>query len=92
MDGPERQPDREVLRQRLQFVRDALGRLEEIRAHGEGDFLSSHLLQDAAVRNLQVGIEALPQRFASKICRTRGTSSGTSTCRAFQRMSRSSAK
>lgn len=51
--------DRDKLRQHAAFVRDTRRRLEEIRDRGRGAFVRDHILQAAAVRYLQVGIEAL---------------------------------
>ena len=51
--------DHDKVRSKLQFLRGALQRLEEIRDRGAETFLSEQILQDAAVRNLQVGIEAM---------------------------------
>jgi len=56
---PEPGPDREILRRKIQFVRDSVRRLESIRGEGEAAVLASHVLQAAAVRNLQVAIEAI---------------------------------
>ena len=56
---PEPGPDREKLRQKIQFIRDCVGRLEAIRARGADAFRADPILQDAAVRNLQIGIEAM---------------------------------
>lgn len=52
-------PDREVLRRRIQFVRESVQRLESIRREGRDRFLASDVLQAAATRHLQVAIEAL---------------------------------
>ncbi len=51
--------DREKLRQKIQFIRDAVRRLGEVRGKGREAFLADDLLQAAAVRWLQVGIEAV---------------------------------
>jgi uncharacterized protein YutE (UPF0331/DUF86 family) len=51
--------DREKIRAKLQFLRDALRQLEQIRDRGREAFLSDEILQAAAIRNLQVGIEAM---------------------------------
>ncbi|MBI4486041.1 MAG: DUF86 domain-containing protein, partial [Acidobacteria bacterium] len=48
-----------ILRRKIQFVRDSVRRLESIRGEGKAAFLASHVLQAAAVRNLQVAIEAI---------------------------------
>lgn len=52
-------PDPAKLRHQIQFVRDTLRRLGEIRARGPEAFLSDHILQAAAVRGLQIGVEAV---------------------------------
>jgi uncharacterized protein YutE (UPF0331/DUF86 family) len=51
--------DRDKLRTKLQFLRDSLRRLEDIRSQGREAFLAERILQAAAERNLQVGIEAI---------------------------------
>lgn len=51
--------DADKLRTKLQFVREAVRRLEEIRSRGREAFLADPILQGAAERNLQVGIEAM---------------------------------
>lgn len=51
--------DREKLRQKIQFIRDAVRRLGEVRGKGRETFLADDLLQAAAIRLLQVGIEAV---------------------------------
>ena len=51
--------DRDKLRQKIQYIRDALRRLEEIRARGESAYLADSLLQAASIRYLQTGIEAM---------------------------------
>lgn len=51
--------DREKVRTKLQFLRESLGHLERIRSLGEEAFFSDPILQAAAVRYLQVGIEAM---------------------------------
>ena len=51
--------DTEKIRTKLQFVRAALRRLEEIRSRGREEFLKDSILQGAAERNLQIGIEAI---------------------------------
>jgi len=51
--------DPEKLLNKRQFIRGAVQRLEEIRARGREAFLADPLLQDAALRNLQVAIEAM---------------------------------
>lgn len=56
---PDAEPDREKLRHKIQFIRDAVRGLEDIRDRGETAFKADPVLQDAAVRRLQVGIEAM---------------------------------
>jgi uncharacterized protein YutE (UPF0331/DUF86 family) len=51
--------DAEKIRTKIQFVRDTVRRLEEIRSRGREAFLADPILQGAAERNLQVGIEAM---------------------------------
>lgn len=51
--------DTDKIRTKLQFVREALRRLAEIRSRGREAFLADPILQGAAERNLQVGIEAM---------------------------------
>jgi uncharacterized protein YutE (UPF0331/DUF86 family) len=51
--------DAEKLRTKVQFVREALRRLGKIRGRGREAFLADEILQAAAERNLQVGIEAI---------------------------------
>jgi uncharacterized protein YutE (UPF0331/DUF86 family) len=51
--------DRDKLRTKLQFILDAVRRLEDIRARGEEALLTDSILEAAAVRNLQVAIEAM---------------------------------
>ena len=51
--------DREKVRTKIQFLRESLVQLERIRSLGEEAFLSDPILQAAAVRYLQVGIEAM---------------------------------
>jgi uncharacterized protein YutE (UPF0331/DUF86 family) len=51
--------DPEKIRAKLQFIRKAIRRLEDIRSHGREAFLADPILQGAAERNLQVGIEAM---------------------------------
>jgi hypothetical protein len=48
---PDPGPDREILRRKVQFVRDSVRQLESIRSEGEQAFLASDVLQAAAVRN-----------------------------------------
>lgn len=56
---PRSGPDPDVLRQKVQFVRDTLRRLEGVRASGRADFLDDPILQAAATRFLQIGVEAI---------------------------------
>lgn len=51
--------DREKLRHQVQFVRDTIRRLRDVEARGREAFLGDELVQAAAVRYLQIGIEAL---------------------------------
>jgi uncharacterized protein YutE (UPF0331/DUF86 family) len=51
--------DTDKIRTKLQFVREAVRRLEDIRNRGREAFLADPILQGAAERNLQVGIEAI---------------------------------
>lgn len=51
--------DSDKIRSKLQLVRDSIRRLEDIRSRGREAFLSEPILQSAAERNLQVGIEAM---------------------------------
>lgn len=51
--------DFDKVRSKLQFVRESLRRLEDIRSRGRKAFLSDPILQSAAERNLQVAIEAI---------------------------------
>ena len=52
-------PDPEKIRQKVQFLRDALRQLEQIRERGEPELRGDPILQAAAIRYLQVGIEAI---------------------------------
>jgi hypothetical protein len=52
-------PDPEKIRQKVQFLRDALRQLEQIRERGEERLASDPILLAAAIRYLQVGIEAI---------------------------------
>jgi uncharacterized protein YutE (UPF0331/DUF86 family) len=47
------------IRTKIQFIREAVRRLEEIHGRGREAFLSDPILQPAAERNLQVAIEAV---------------------------------
>lgn len=51
--------DRDKVRQKIQYVREALRRLADIRARGDDAFLADPILQAAATRWLQVAIEAV---------------------------------
>ena len=51
--------DTDKVRAKLQFVREAVRRLTEIRGRGREAFLADPILQGAAERNLQIGIEAM---------------------------------
>lgn len=51
--------DFEKLRTKLQFLRDSLRHLEEIRSRGREAFLGELVLQAAAERYLQIAIEAV---------------------------------
>lgn len=51
--------DTDKIRTKLQFVREAVRRLREIRSRGREAFLTDPILQGAAERNLQIGIEAM---------------------------------
>ncbi|HET9209624.1 MAG TPA: DUF86 domain-containing protein [Thermoanaerobaculia bacterium] len=51
--------DTDKIRTKVQFVREAVRRLEDIRSRGREAFLADPILQGAAERNLQVGIEAI---------------------------------
>jgi uncharacterized protein YutE (UPF0331/DUF86 family) len=51
--------DFDKLRTKLQFLRDSLRRLEEIRSRGREAFLAEKILEAAAERNLQIAIEAM---------------------------------
>ena len=52
-------PDPDKIRQKVQFLRDALRQLEQIRERGEPEVVGDPILQAAAIRYLQVGIEAV---------------------------------
>lgn len=52
-------PDREVLRQKIEFLHDSLRLLRSIRDDGEERFLGNRVSQAAATRGLQVGVEAI---------------------------------
>jgi len=51
--------DADKIRTKIHFIREALRRLEEIRSRGREAFLAESILQAAAERNLQIGIEAI---------------------------------
>ncbi len=51
--------DKAKVRQKLQFIRQTVAQLETLRARGRQAFLSDPILQAAAIRYLQVGIEAM---------------------------------
>jgi uncharacterized protein YutE (UPF0331/DUF86 family) len=51
--------DTDKIRIKVQFVREAVRRLEDIRSRGREAVLADPILQGAAERNLQVGIEAI---------------------------------
>jgi uncharacterized protein YutE (UPF0331/DUF86 family) len=51
--------DRDRLREKIGFVRKTVRHLEEIRSRGQEQFLADHILQGAAERGLQIGVEGL---------------------------------
>ena len=51
--------DLDKVRTKLQYVRDTVRHLEEIRSRGRKAFLSDSILQSASERYLQIGIEAI---------------------------------
>ena len=51
--------DADKIRTKLQFIREAVRRLTEIRNRGREAFLTDPILQGAAERNLQIAIEAM---------------------------------
>jgi uncharacterized protein YutE (UPF0331/DUF86 family) len=51
--------DFDKVRTKLQYVRDTVRHLEEIRSRGREAFLSDSILQSASERYLQIGIEAI---------------------------------
>ncbi|HEX2162791.1 MAG TPA: DUF86 domain-containing protein [Thermoanaerobaculia bacterium] len=51
--------ERDVLRQKVQFVRDQVRLLDELASRPREDFLSDWTLQAAATRSLQIAIEAI---------------------------------
>lgn len=52
-------PDLRKLRQKIQYIRDTVRRLEDIRSESKEAFLEKNILQAAATRHLQVGVEAI---------------------------------
>ena len=52
-------PDPEKIRQKVQFLREALRQLAVIRERGETELLEDPILQAAAIRYLQISIEAI---------------------------------
>jgi len=52
-------PDLRKLRQKIHYVRDSVRRLEELRSRGRVAFLEEPLAEPAAIRLLQVAIEAV---------------------------------
>ncbi len=56
---PKAEPDPDKIRQKIQFLRAALRQLREIGSRPESEFLTDDILQAAAVRNLQIGVEAI---------------------------------
>ena len=55
----ESEVDRDKLREKVQFIRDTVRQLEEIRGDGREAFLADRLPQYAAVRCIQVAVEAV---------------------------------
>ncbi len=51
--------DFDKVRTKLQYVRDTVRHLEEIRSRGREAFLSDRIVQSASERYLQIGIEAI---------------------------------
>lgn len=51
--------DKAKVRQKLQHIRETVQQLVGIRARGREAFLADHVLQAAAIRYLQVGVEAI---------------------------------
>lgn len=51
--------DLDKVRTKLQYVRDTVRRLEDIRSRGREAFLADSIVQSAAERYLQIGIEAI---------------------------------
>jgi uncharacterized protein YutE (UPF0331/DUF86 family) len=52
-------PDRQKLREKIQFIRSTLRQLEDIRDDGRDAFLAGKVPQYAAVRCIQVAVEAI---------------------------------
>lgn len=61
--------DLDKVRTKLQYVRDTVRRLEEIRGQGREAFLSDPIVQSASERYLQIGIEAMLDLAAHIIAR-----------------------
>lgn len=57
--GEAAKPDPDKIRQKVQFLREALRQLEQIRQRGETEVSGDPILQAATIRYLQVGIEAI---------------------------------
>jgi len=51
--------DRDKLRQKVQYIHEALRRLNAVRSAGRQAFLSDDMVQAASIRYLQVAIEAM---------------------------------
>ena len=51
--------DLDKVRTKLQYIRDTVRRLEEIRSQGREAFLADRIVQSASERYLQIGIEAI---------------------------------
>jgi len=49
----------EVVEKRTRKIKEVIRRLKEIKEKGKESFLSDWMLQDAAIRNFEVGIECL---------------------------------
>jgi len=52
-------PDRDKLREKIQFIRGTLRQLDEIRDKGRDAFLADRVPQLAAVRCVQIAVEAV---------------------------------
>jgi uncharacterized protein YutE (UPF0331/DUF86 family) len=61
--------DLDKVRTKLQYVRDTVRRLEDIRSRGRAAFLADSILQSATERYLQIGIEAILDLAAHIIAR-----------------------